>query len=68
MATEWQYFCTANAYDPATLTRHMNQMARAGWELLTVTFAIKGEGGTHTLFWRRPASAATVARRVAGSQ
>jgi hypothetical protein len=30
-------------------------MARAGWELLTVTFAIKGETGTQTFFWRRPA-------------
>jgi hypothetical protein len=49
MAQEWEYFCTANAHDPATLTHHMNVMARAGWELLTVTFAIKGESGTHTL-------------------
>jgi hypothetical protein len=50
----WEYFCTANAHDPATLTHHMNEMARAGWELLTVTFAIKGESGTQTFFWRRP--------------
>jgi len=55
MAQQWEYFCTANAHDPATLTRHMNDMARAGWELLTVTFAIKGETGTQTFFWRRPA-------------
>jgi hypothetical protein len=54
MATEWQYFCTANAHDPATLTHHMNEMAAAGWELLTVTFAIRGESGIHTFFWRRP--------------
>jgi hypothetical protein len=60
MAQEWEYFCTANARDPATLTRHMNDMARAGWELLTVTFAIKGESGTHTLFWRRRTPAAAV--------
>ena len=55
MVPEWQYYCTANAHDPATLTHHMNEMARAGWELVTVTFAIKGESGTHTMFWRRPA-------------
>jgi hypothetical protein len=54
MAQQWEYLCTANAYNPASLTRHMNEMAHAGWELLTVTFAIKGEGGTHTFFWRRP--------------
>jgi hypothetical protein len=58
MAPEWEYFCTANAHDPATLTHHMNDMARSGWELLTVTFTIKGEGGTHTMFWRRPVRAA----------
>jgi hypothetical protein len=58
MAQEWEYFCTANAHDPATLTRHLNDMARAGWELLTATFAIKGESGTHTLFWRRRVPAA----------
>ncbi|HSR84057.1 MAG TPA: hypothetical protein VLM11_07740 [Streptosporangiaceae bacterium] len=61
MAQNWEYYCTANAHDPATLTRHLNEMARGGWELLTVTFAIKGEGGTHMMFWRRsvptPASA-----------
>ncbi len=32
----------------------MNIMAARGWELLTVTFAIKGESGTHSFFWRRP--------------
>jgi hypothetical protein len=55
MAQQWEYVCTANAHDTATLTHHMNEMARAGWDLLTVTFAIKGESGTHTFFWRRPA-------------
>ena len=30
----------------------MRWRALAG-ELVTVTFAIKGEGGTHTMFWRR---------------
>ena len=54
MASVWEYQCTANAHDPETLTRHMNAMARQGWDLLTVTFAIRGEGGTHTMFWRRP--------------
>jgi len=54
MAQQWEYLATANAHDPATLTRHMNDMARVGWELLTVTFAIRGETGTHTFFWRRP--------------
>jgi len=62
MAQQWEYLCTANAHDPATLTSHMNDMALAGWELLTVTFAIKGETGTHTLFWRRPPPASTQGR------
>lgn len=31
----------------------MNAMAGEGWELLTVDFAIRGETGTHTFFWRR---------------
>ncbi len=54
MGTEWEYFCTANAHDPASLTRHMNEMAQHGWELLTVTFAIKGESGNHAIFfWQR---------------
>jgi hypothetical protein len=53
MSSAWEYLCTANAHDPETLTRHMNRLAADGWELLTVTFAIKGESGTHTLFWRR---------------
>jgi hypothetical protein len=62
MAPQSEYLCTANAHDPATLTSHMNDMARAGWELLTVTFAIRGETGTHTLFWRRPPLASTQLR------
>lgn len=49
-----EYSCTQNAHDPETLARHMNAMAREGWELLTVDFAIRGETGTHTFFWRRP--------------
>ena len=53
MAPEWEYLCTANPHDPQTLTRHMNEMAHRGWDLLTVTFAIKGESGTHEMFWRR---------------
>jgi hypothetical protein len=54
MSSGWEYLCTSNAHDAATLTRHMNRIASEGWELLTVTFAIKGESGTHDLFWRRP--------------
>jgi hypothetical protein len=54
MAPHWEYACTANPHDPQTLTRHMNEMANRGWELLTVTFAIKGESGTNQMFWRRP--------------
>ena len=53
MADETEYFVTQNAHDPDTLTRHMNHMAREGWELLTVDFAIRGETGYHTFFWRR---------------
>ena len=55
MATRWDYLCTTNAHDPQTLTHHMNELSAAGWELLTVTFAVKGESGTHTFFWRRGA-------------
>jgi hypothetical protein len=65
MPTQWEYRCTSNAHDAETLTRHLNAMARAGWELHTVTFAIKGESGVHTFFWRRPAPHATVADREA---
>jgi hypothetical protein len=54
MAQQWEYLCTANAHDPVTLTHHMNDRARAGWELLTVAFAIRGETGAYTFFWRRP--------------
>jgi hypothetical protein len=54
MATGWEYRCTANAHDPDSLTLHMNDRAAEGWELLAVTFAVKGESGTHTFFWRRP--------------
>ncbi len=64
MAQQWEYVCTANAHDAATVTHHMNEMARAGWELLTVAFAIRGETGTHTFFWRRPVSTAAPAPRT----
>ncbi len=37
----------------------MNAIASHGWELLAVTFAIKGESGTHSLFWRRRPSSAS---------
>jgi hypothetical protein len=53
MVPAWEYLCTSNAHDAATLTRHMNNQAANGWELLAVTFAIKGESGVHVLFWRR---------------
>jgi hypothetical protein len=51
--TEMEYFCTHSAHNPEDLTIHMNRMAHEGWELLTVNFAIRGEGGYHTFFWRR---------------
>jgi hypothetical protein len=54
MPEETEYVCTHDAHDPESLTRHMNHMARDGWELLTVNFAIKGETGFHTFFWQRP--------------
>ncbi len=53
MPDETEYLCTHDAHDPDSLTRHMNNMARDGWELLTVDFAIRGETGFHTFFWRR---------------
>jgi hypothetical protein len=53
MTDPWEYFCTQNAHDAESLSRHMNAVARDGWELFAVTFAIKGESGTHSLFWRR---------------
>ncbi len=54
MPSQFEYLCTANPHDPQTLTRHMNEMAHRGWDLVTVTFAIKGESGTNQMFWRRP--------------
>jgi hypothetical protein len=53
MTAPWEYLCTQNAHDAATLTRHMNAVASEGWELFAVTFAIRGESGTHSMFWRR---------------
>jgi hypothetical protein len=54
MATTFEYLCTQNAHDPESLTRYMNKAAAEGWDLFAVTFAIRGEGGIHTMFWRRP--------------
>ena len=54
MTDETEYLCTHSAHDPDSLTLHMNNMAHEGWELLTVDFAIRGETGFHTFFWRRP--------------
>lgn len=53
MSPDWEYLSTQDAHDPVSLTRHMNNWAAQGWELLAVTFAIKGESGTHSFFWRR---------------
>ena len=49
-----EYFCTHSAHNPESLTLHMNHMAGEGWDLLTVDFAVRGETGFHTFFWRRP--------------
>ena len=51
---EMEYFCTHSAHNPESLTHHMNTMARDGWDLLAVDYAIRGETGFHTFFWRRP--------------
>jgi hypothetical protein len=53
MPLNFEYLCTQNPRDAEMLTRHMNQLAGEGWELLAVTFAIRGSSGTHSLFWRR---------------
>jgi hypothetical protein len=55
MPQDWEYLCTANPHNAAALTEHMNLMASHGWDLLTVTFATRGETGSHLFFWRRPA-------------
>jgi hypothetical protein len=55
---EMEYFCTHSAHNPESLTLHMNHMARDGWDLLTVDFAVRGETGFHTFFWQRPRSSA----------
>jgi hypothetical protein len=49
-----EYFCTHSAHDPESLTQHMNHMAHRGWDLLAVDYAVRGESGYHTFFWRRP--------------
>jgi hypothetical protein len=54
MAIPYEYLCTQNAHDPEALTRYMNNAADEGWDLFAVTFAITGESGVHTMFWRRP--------------
>jgi hypothetical protein len=59
MPQEWDYLCTASPYHADALTEHMNEMARRGWDLLTVTSAPRGETGTHLFFWRRPARSRT---------
>jgi hypothetical protein len=53
-----EYRATSNAHDTATLTRHMNDMARDGWRLLAVNFTHRGSTGYHTFFWQRPLRAA----------
>lgn len=63
-----EYFCTQSAHYPESLTRHMNTMARDGWDLLTVDFAIRGETGFHTFFWRRPVRGTAEAKRPATSR
>jgi hypothetical protein len=66
----FEYLCTQNAHDPEALTRYMNNAAAEGWDLFAVTFAIRGEGGIHTMFWRRPLqpeSAGQLACRPAGT-
>jgi len=55
---EMEYFCTHSAHDPESLTQHMNHMARRGWDLLAVDYAVRGESGFHTFFWRRLRSSA----------
>jgi hypothetical protein len=50
---EMEYFCSHSAHNPESLTLHMNNMARDGWDLMAVDFAVRGESGFHTFFWRR---------------
>jgi hypothetical protein len=61
---EMEYFCTQSAHNPESLARHMNTIARDGWELVTVDFAIRGETGFHTFFWRRPLDRSAEGRRA----
>ena len=61
---ETEYFCTHNAHNPETLTLHMNHMAREGWDLVAVDFAIRGETGFHTFFWRRSRTSAQATREA----
>ena len=61
---EMEYICTHSAHDPEFLTLHMNNMARDGWELVAVDFAIRGETGFHTFFWRRQRTSAVAAQQA----
>jgi hypothetical protein len=61
---EMEYFCTHSAHNPESLTVHMNNMARHGWDLVTVNFAIRGETGFHTFFWRRLRTSAEGGQRA----
>jgi hypothetical protein len=65
---EMEYFCTHSAHDPESLTQHMNHMARRGWDLLAVDYAVRGESGFHTFFWRRPVGADSAGERGFSSQ
>jgi hypothetical protein len=66
--TEMEYLCTHSAHNPESLTAHMNTMAGRGWELVTVDFAIRGETGFHTFFWRRPLHRSERAEHAPGRQ
>jgi hypothetical protein len=70
MASPYEYLCTQNAHDSEALTRYLNNAAAEGWDLFAVTFAAKGEGGVHTMFWRRPQRARILrsARRTPAAQ
>lgn len=65
---EIEYLCTHSAHNPQSLTLHMNRMADDGWDLVTVDFAIRGETGFHTFFWRRPLGRSGQTRREATSR
>jgi hypothetical protein len=64
----YEYLCTQNAHDPEALTRYMNNAADEGWDLFAVTFAIQGESGVHTMFWRRPLRTRRAARNTGAAE